>query len=122
VTRQIDDLFLTELWVMTQDGLAATVNMGKHQTIADLFAAVEKAFAEQNHAPLLGSLQKIVMVFNNLGPSLQTPQVLYHNDHDQKLQWLRLAIWSGYAKYREDIDGEVVIALCTAFFEGGSID
>lgn len=107
---------------MTEDGLAATVKMGKHQQIAELFATVENAFAEQDNAPIPRKLQKIVMAFHNLGPDLQTPQVLHHDDHDQKLQWLRWAIWSGYTKCRGEVDGEVVIALCTAFFESNSID
>lgn len=115
--RQVEDLFLTDLWMMTPGGTySATIKLGTHQTIRELFSAIEVAFNEQNNT-VLGRVQKVIMAFQNLGKELMEAQVLCASDGDHKLQKLRLQIYKGYVKHREEDDGEVIIALTTAIFQ-----
>jgi hypothetical protein len=121
-TCEIEDLFLTDLWVTTPNGrYSARLKLGTHQTILSLFAAIEDAFFAENGSvdtrAVLGGLQEIIVQFTKLGPNLRAPQPLSKSDSDQKLRILRFNIYQGYERYREDEDGEVIIGRTTAIFD-----
>jgi len=101
---------------MAPNGHAAEITLGTYQTIASLFQAIEQAFEQENGSPP-ATLRTFKMAFTNLGPLSQRPQVLHASDDNQKLEDLRLKIFDSYNKYREDVDGEVIIAKCDALFE-----
>ena len=104
----------------------AKLELGTHQTISELFSAIEVAFAQAypttDTQSVLGGLQKVVMMYRHLGPNLQKTQVLITADRDRKLQALRAEIFQSYNRHREDIDGDIIVAYSTAFFEHNSID
>lgn len=76
-------------------------------------------FTEQaeciSEARELGQLQKICMMFTNLGPAFEEVRVLGINDDDTELKRLRWEMDRGCEQYRGP--HSMVIGRTTAFFE-----
>lgn len=113
---------ITWLWLMTpKGGYAASLRLGKLQTIRGLFGAIERAFDSKYKLdePMFegGSLLKIHLTFNNLGPKFEEERILCADSGDGELKELRWDIFDGYRKNRDEEDKEMVICWANAFFK-----
>ena len=106
--------------MMTPDGqCSASMPLGKHQTIKELFNAIKEAFRRKYEGTSLvehmGRVLKIEIIFSNMGPLFMLGRVLELNSDDDHLIWLRHDIVSAFSEHRKEDD--VVVGRTLVRFE-----